>query len=64
LIPVQRETVGEENALLSIDLKGRMRPVWQPKQLQVGWAIPSRDGKKLALQVRSSSANVWMMESQ
>lgn len=35
---------------------------WRPKNVTVGWAIPSRDGKLLALHVRSSSANVWMLE--
>lgn len=52
----------KENALLRIDLQGNARPVWRPKNLVVGWAIPSRDGKRLALHVRSSSANAWMIE--
>jgi hypothetical protein len=30
--------------------------------MTVRWAIPSRDGKYLALHVSSSSANVWMLE--
>jgi DNA-binding winged helix-turn-helix (wHTH) protein/Tol biopolymer transport system component len=52
----------KENALLRIDLQGNARPVWRPKNLVVAWAIPSRDGKRLALHVRSSSANAWMLE--
>ena len=56
-------TPGEkENALLRVDLQGYARPVWRPKNVKVGWAIPSRDGKYLALHVHSSSANVWMLE--
>ena len=56
-------TVGDkENALLQIDLHGTVRPVWRPKKLTAGWAIPSRDGKKLALHVNSTSANVWMLD--
>src|SRR5215469_15678551 len=56
-------TAGEkDNALLRIDLQGNARAVWRPKNVGVGWAIPSRDGKMLALQVHSSSANVWMLE--
>jgi Tol biopolymer transport system component/DNA-binding winged helix-turn-helix (wHTH) protein len=56
-------TSGEkENVLLRIDLQGNARPVWRPKNLTVGWAIPARDGKYLALHVRSSSANAWMLE--
>jgi len=52
----------EENALLNVDLQGRARVVWQPKKLWVHWAIPSRDGKSLALHVASNSANAWMVE--
>jgi Tol biopolymer transport system component/DNA-binding winged helix-turn-helix (wHTH) protein len=56
-------TPGEkDNALLRIDLQGNARVVWRPKNLGVSWAIPSRDGKMLALHVHSSSANVWMLE--
>jgi DNA-binding winged helix-turn-helix (wHTH) protein/Tol biopolymer transport system component len=51
-----------ENALLHIDLEGNVRAVWHPKDVRVGWAIPSRDGRYLALHVRSSSANVWMLD--
>jgi DNA-binding winged helix-turn-helix (wHTH) protein/Tol biopolymer transport system component len=56
-------TTGEkENVLLRIDLRGNARPMWRPKQVRVGWAIPSRDGKSVAVHVDSSSANVWMLE--
>jgi hypothetical protein len=51
-----------ENALFNIDLQGHVRVVWRPKKLSVHWAIPSRDGKSLALHVASNSANVWMLE--
>jgi Tol biopolymer transport system component/DNA-binding winged helix-turn-helix (wHTH) protein len=52
----------EENALLNIDLQGRARVVWRPKKMVLRWAIPSRDGRHLALHVSSTSANVWMLE--
>lgn len=56
-------TSGEkDNELLHIDLQGNVRPVWRPKNMLVGWAIPSRDGRYLALHIRSASANVWMLE--
>ena len=56
-------SVGKEgNALLSIDLQGNARAVWRPEKHRVNWAIPSRDGKYLALHVDSSSANAWMLE--
>jgi hypothetical protein len=52
----------EENALLHIDLEGRARLIWRPRKKSVGWAIPSRDRRHLALLVSSGSANVWMVE--
>jgi Tol biopolymer transport system component/DNA-binding winged helix-turn-helix (wHTH) protein len=56
-------TLGEEeNALVNIDLEGHARVVWRPKNKSVGWAIPSRDGKYLAINVSTDSGNVWMLE--
>jgi Tol biopolymer transport system component/DNA-binding winged helix-turn-helix (wHTH) protein len=55
-------SVEKENSLVRIDLEGNARVVWTPKKGSVGWAIPSRDGKYLALHVHSSTANVWMLE--
>jgi len=56
-------TPGEkENALLRIDLQGNVRVVWRPRNAKVGWAISSRDGKYVALNVHSASANVSMLE--
>jgi DNA-binding winged helix-turn-helix (wHTH) protein/Tol biopolymer transport system component len=55
---------GEEgNALVNIDRQGRVRTVWRPKKMTMGWAIPSRDGRYLALKVGSGSANAWMLEN-
>jgi Tol biopolymer transport system component/DNA-binding winged helix-turn-helix (wHTH) protein len=52
----------DESVLLNIDLQGRARVVWRPGKMSVRWAIPSRDGKYLALHVSSTSANAWMVE--
>jgi Tol biopolymer transport system component/DNA-binding winged helix-turn-helix (wHTH) protein len=52
----------EENALLNIDLHGHARVAWRPGKKSVGWAIPSRDGRLLALYAGSTSANVWMVD--
>jgi dipeptidyl aminopeptidase/acylaminoacyl peptidase len=55
---------GEEgNALLNVDMQGHIRPIWQPRKMTMGWAIPSRDGRYLALRVASGSANVSMLEN-
>lgn len=52
----------KESVLLRIDLQGNARAVWRPRNIDVGWAIPSRDGKLVALDVHTSSSNVWMLE--
>jgi len=49
-------------ALLSIDLQGRTRTMLEDAQMAIGWAIPSPDGKHLALWRASGNANVWMLE--
>jgi hypothetical protein len=53
---------GGSNTLLNIDLQGHVRTAWRPGKKSVGWAIPSRDGRYLALHVGSTSANAWMLE--
>ena len=50
-------------ALLSVDLQGRTRTMLEDAQMAIGWAIPSPDGKHLALWKASGNSNVWMLES-
>lgn len=51
------------NALLSVDLTGRAHPLWEQTKMVVGWAIPSPDGRYLALWQASGNSNVWMIEN-
>ena len=53
---------GEARALINIDLQGRAHVVLQETKPYVGWAIPSRDGKKLALWESAGGSNAWMLE--
>jgi DNA-binding winged helix-turn-helix (wHTH) protein/Tol biopolymer transport system component len=50
-------------ALLSIDLQGRTRTMLEDAQMAIGWAIPSPDGKHLALWKANGGSNVWMLEN-
>ena len=59
---VSASTTTGTNGLLNVDLQGRVRPVWEQTKMSVGWAIPSPDGRYLALWQASSNANVWMVE--
>src|SRR5438045_9055481 len=46
-----------EQALLSVALQGRATPVLQDMQREVGWAIPSPDGRGIALWEAGGSSN-------
>ncbi len=49
--------------LVNVGVTGRIRPMLEEKQMTLGWAIPSPDGKHLALWKASGSSNVWMLEN-
>ncbi len=51
------------NAMLNVDLQGRARPVWEQTRMYIGWAIPSPDGRHIALLQASGNSNVWMVEN-
>jgi hypothetical protein len=53
---------GEVHALVNIDLRGNVKPVVQDGKPFVGWAIPSRDGKHLAMWQSTGASNVWMLD--
>src|SRR5947207_2521202 len=53
---------GETRALINIDLEGRAKPVLEESKPYVGWAIPSQDGKRLAIWEATGGSNAWMLE--
>lgn len=53
---------GETTALINIDLQGRAKAVLQETKPYVGWAIPSQDGKHLAIWEATGGSNAWMLE--
>jgi Tol biopolymer transport system component/DNA-binding winged helix-turn-helix (wHTH) protein len=53
---------GETRTLVNIDLQGHTKSVLEEKTPHVGWAIPSRDGKRLAILEAAGDSNVWLME--
>jgi Tol biopolymer transport system component/DNA-binding winged helix-turn-helix (wHTH) protein len=48
--------------LLNVDLHGRVKPVLQESEMELGWAIPSPDGRNVAIWEASSSSNAWLLE--
>jgi Tol biopolymer transport system component len=49
--------------LLSVDLQGNARVLWDHKGSDNTYTVPSPDGRHLAIQVRTQDANLWMMEN-
>jgi Tol biopolymer transport system component len=49
-------------ALLNIDLNGRVHQVFQDPDKDVGWAIPSADGRRIAFWEAGGSSNAWMLK--
>ena len=49
--------------LLSVDLQGNARVLWEQPGARDISAMPSRDGRHLAIWVRSRSANLWLAET-
>jgi len=48
--------------LVNIDLRGQVRPMLEDVDKDVGWAIPSPDGHRVALWEASGSANAWSLQ--
>lgn len=48
--------------LLNVDLHGKVKPVLQESEKDLGWAIPSPDGRHLAIWEASGSSNAWLLE--
>jgi Tol biopolymer transport system component len=59
---VSAYTTKDTWAMLNIDLSGTVTNVLEQKSVRLGWAIPSPDGRKLALLELNGTANVWMLE--
>jgi Tol biopolymer transport system component/DNA-binding winged helix-turn-helix (wHTH) protein len=49
-------------ALLNIDLRGHVRQVFQDPDRDVGWAIPSADGRHIAFWEAGGSSNAWVLK--
>jgi DNA-binding winged helix-turn-helix (wHTH) protein/Tol biopolymer transport system component len=49
-------------ALLRVDLKGNATPVVLEDEHELGWAIPSPDGRRIAYWKASGTANAWQLQ--
>ncbi|MGE5114334.1 MAG: LpqB family beta-propeller domain-containing protein [Acidobacteriaceae bacterium] len=52
-----------KSILLNVDLRGDIRPMLSESNMTLGWAIPSPDGRHLAIWKDSGSLNIWMLQN-
>ena len=48
--------------LLNVKLEGKVIPSLEETEMQLGWAVPSPDGRHVALWKSEQSSNVWLLE--
>ena len=49
-------------ALLNISLNGKVKPMFRDSDKDVGWVIPSPDGRYIAFWEAGGSANAWVLQ--
>ena len=59
---VHASSAAGTQTLLNVDLQGKAKPVLQESEMELGWAIPSPDGRHVAIWEASSSSNAWLLE--
>lgn len=55
--------INGDKTLINVALAGKIRPMLEEKTMTLGWAIPSPDGKHLAIWKANGSSNVRMLEN-
>jgi eukaryotic-like serine/threonine-protein kinase len=60
---VTSNPTGRSSTLLHVDLTGNAHKLWEVRSAIPNWAIPSRDGKYLAIPAPTVQSNVWMVEN-
>jgi serine/threonine protein kinase len=59
---ISSNPTGRLDTLLYVDLAGKATPLWQVKNFQAAWAIPSHNGKYVAMPAPTTECNAWMVE--
>jgi Serine/threonine protein kinase len=55
-------STGWTSSLLYADLEGNAQELWRVKSAMPSWAIPSRNGKYVAIPAPTTASNVWMAQ--
>jgi hypothetical protein len=59
---LSQEVASPRQTLLFITAEGNANVLWRPEQLDVWVAIPSPDGKHLAITAATRQSNVWLID--
>jgi Tol biopolymer transport system component len=49
--------------LFHVDLQGHRDVLWEPKGTKMPWAVPSPDGRHIAMPSYAQNSNAWMMQN-
>jgi eukaryotic-like serine/threonine-protein kinase len=60
---VASNATGRASTLLYVDMAGNATSLWRVKNFQASWAIPSHNGKYVAIPAPTTECNVWMVEN-
>jgi eukaryotic-like serine/threonine-protein kinase len=60
---ISSNPTGRLDTVLYVDMAGKATPLWQVKNSQSAWAIPSHNGKYVAIPAPTTECNVWMVEN-
>jgi len=54
---------GTRSGILNVDLTGKVRVLLKSFNPEILYAMPSSDGRRLALAGQSHTSNVWLLEN-
>jgi len=57
---VASNPTGFRQSLLYVDLLGSAREIWPTDNIWPSWAVPSRNGKYVAMPLPTIESNVWL----
>ena len=60
---VSSNPAGLRESLLYVDLAGNAHQIWQVNHVWASWAVPSRNGKYVAILGPTIDSNVWIAEN-
>jgi len=60
---VSSNPTGRVSTLLYVELTGNAHKLWEVRSFFPTWAIPSRDGKYVAIPAPTIQSNVWTLEN-